>query len=388
MSKLEELIQQLCPDGVEYKELGKLSTIETGKQLNKTAMFAVGDFPVLNGGINPSGYYNLHNTEANTIAISQGGASAGYVNFMETKFWAGAHCFVVKPTNSTIDNKFLFYILKNDQEKLMNAKLGAGIPGLSKKELTTYQLPVPPLPIQQEIVNILDKFTQLQAELQAELEARCKQYEYYRNELLNFEGKDVGWKKLGEICKIGDGLHGTPIYTDSGRYYFINGNNLGGGKIKFDSNTKKVDDSTYKKYGIPFSSENTVFMSINGTIGSVCLFNNENVVLGKSVAYFNVISKCLYSKFLFYILQTKYAKEFFEQQKTGSTIKNLGLKALREFRIPIPLIEEQNRIVAILDKFDALANDPSVGLPAEIEARRKQYEYYRGNLLDFKRKEA
>lgn len=95
MNKIEELIQQFCPDGVEFKEFGKLSTIETGTQLHKTAISEIGDYPVLNGGINPSGYCNLYNTEANAIAISRGGASAGYVNFMKTKFWAGAHCFVV-----------------------------------------------------------------------------------------------------------------------------------------------------------------------------------------------------------------------------------------------------------------------------------------------------
>lgn len=386
MSKIEELIEQLCPDGVPYKELGEVCKFQRGTSITQKDV-TDGDVPVIAGGQKPSYYHNIHNREGETIAVSGSGAYAGFVSFWAIPIFM-SDSFSVNPNSEVLVTKYVYYFLKHHQERIHGTKKGSGVPHVHGSSIAKFEIPVPPLPIQQEIVNILDKFTQLQAELEEELEARRKQYEYYRNELLNFEGKEVEWKTLGEICKIGDGLHGTPIYTDSGRYYFINGNNLGGGKIKFDSNTKKVDDSTYKKYGIPFSSENTVFMSINGTIGSVCLFNNENVVLGKSVAYFNVISKCLYSKFLFYILQTKYAKEFFEQQKTGSTIKNLGLKALREFRIPIPSIEEQNRIVAILDKFDALANDPSVGLPAEIEARRKQYEYYRGKLLDFKRKEA
>lgn len=187
MSKIEDLIKELCADGVVYTDLGCIASVETGSQLNKTSMTDVGEYPVLNGGINPSGFYHLYNTDDQSIAISQGGASAGYVNFMEVKFWAGAHCFVVKPTSATIINKYLYYILKNDQKLFMNAKLGAGIPGLNKKELTGYQVPLPPLQIQQEIVRILDNFSMLEAELEAELEARKKQYEYYRNKLLTFQ---------------------------------------------------------------------------------------------------------------------------------------------------------------------------------------------------------
>ena len=206
------------------------------------------------------------------------------------------------------------------------------------------------------------------------------------NYLINNELR-VKWKTLGEICDIGDGLHGTPQYDDNGKYYFINGNNLDNGKITFDSKTKKVNDIMYNKYGISFTTKNTIFMSINGTIGSVSFFNNENIVLGKSVAYFNINTSMLKSKFLFYLFQTDFSKEYFESQKTGSTIKNLGLKALRTFQIPIPPLSEQERIVNILDKFDALvasAGSATNGIPAEINARRKQYEYYRNRLLDFK----
>ena len=124
-------------------------------------------------------------------------------------------------------------------------------------------------------------------------------------------------------------------------------------------------------------------MSINGTIGSVSFYNNEKIVLGKSVAYFNIESSELYSRYLYYFLKTDYSSNYFEAQKTGSTIKNLGLKALRGFKIPIPPLKEQERIVAILDKFDILVNDISSGLPAEIAMRNKQYEYYRELLLGF-----
>jgi type I restriction enzyme S subunit len=139
----------------------------------------------------------------------------------------------------------------------------------------------------------------------------------------------------------------------------------------------------YSKYGIEFSNKNTVFLSINGTIGSVSLYNNEKIVLGKSVAYFNIISPKILSKYLYYFLQAGYSKDYFEANKTGSTIKNLGLKALRTYKIPIPPIEEQERIVSILDKFDTLTTSITEGLPKEIELRKKQYEYYRDMLLSF-----
>ena len=189
LNKIEKLIDELCPEGVEYDELGELASIETGTQLNKTVMAEVGDYPVINGGINPSGFYHEYNTDKNSIAISQGGASAGYVNFITTKFWAGAHCFIVKPISNKIENRYLYFLLKNGQEKLQNAKLGAGIPGLNKKELQTFKIPIPPLPIQKEIVKILDNFTELEAELEAELETRRQQYEYYREQLLTFKEK-------------------------------------------------------------------------------------------------------------------------------------------------------------------------------------------------------
>ena len=155
------------------------------------------------------------------------------------------------------------------------------------------------------------------------------------------------------------------------------------GNIVFNEKTKKLNNSMFKKHGIIFTIENTVFLSINGTIGSVSFYNNEKIVLGKSVAFFNIKSSELYSKYLFYFLQTDFSKKYFEAQKTGSTIKNLGLKALRLFEIPLPPYAEQARIVAILDKFDALTNSITEGLSREIALRQQQYEYYRDLLLRF-----
>ncbi len=182
MSRIEEMIRELCPEGVEYKALGEIVSCYTGEQLNKRDMLETGNYPVMNGGIQESGFTNLYNEEENTITISQGGASAGYVNWMKCKFWLGAHCYAIHPTSEEFSNRYMYHFLKANETYIMGRKHGAGIPGLNRKEIYKLSIPVPPIAIQNEIVNILDKFT----ELEAELEARRKQYEYYRNKLLNF----------------------------------------------------------------------------------------------------------------------------------------------------------------------------------------------------------
>jgi len=142
-----------------------------------------------------------YNYNENTIIISQGGASAGFINFVTTRFYANAHCYVVLPEVNMVTNRFVFHFLKLNQVKLTEKQHGAGIPALKTGEILKLQIPIPPLPIQEEIVKILDNFTQLEAELEAELEARKKQYEYYRNEMLSF-GEEVEMKELGDIGEI------------------------------------------------------------------------------------------------------------------------------------------------------------------------------------------
>lgn len=380
MAKLDKLIQEFCPDGVEYVSLETVCQIAKGVQFNKADMSNSGSYPVINGGIGPSGYIEQYNQSENTITISQGGASAGYVNWLETKFWAGAHCYVIKAKDEVL-NRYAYHFIKSKERKLQECQYGAGIPALSKSTVASLRIPLPPLPVQQEIVRILDNFTQLTAELMAELTARRKQYEHYRDELLTF-GNEVAHVKLETLCDIGDGLHGTPQYNERGEYYFINGNNLINGTIQFSESTKHVDEAEFKKQKIVLN--NTIFMSINGTIGNVAYYNGEKVVLGKSVAYFSLISHHISKEYLYYLLQSKYANLYFEKNLTGSTIKNLGLKALREFSIPLPPLAIQIKLAKHIAVFDRLYLE----LCAEIQARQKQYEYYRDKLLSFKELEA
>ncbi|EJB96607.1 restriction endonuclease subunit S [Helicobacter pylori] len=189
--RLKALLHTLAPKGVGFRKLGEVINILKGKQLNKELLLDYGEYPVMNGGIYASGYWNEYNTDYPKIIISQGGASAGYVNYMTSKFWAGAHCYTIELNSEKLNYKFLYYFFKNSQTILMKSQFGAGIPALNKADIETLTIPIPPLEIQQEIVTILDQFsiltTDLLAGIPAEIKARKKQYEYYREKLLAFK---------------------------------------------------------------------------------------------------------------------------------------------------------------------------------------------------------
>lgn len=370
MNKIESLINKLCPNGVIHKKLGDLVKIEKGKQLNKTHLFdeyEEGLFPVINGGIAPSGYWNEYNYNENLITISQGGASAGYVNYIETKFWAGAHCYVVARVEDEIMYRYIYHFLKSKEVELQNSQVGAGIPSVSLKDINNLKVAVPPLEIQSEIVHILDSFTSLSMKLLAEKTARKKQFEYYRDSLLKFDN-NVPRIKLGDICKITSGgdvpkEHWSKEKTD---------------KYQIPIFSNGVDeDGLYGYTDVARITEPSV--SIAGR-GAGC----GNAILRKE-SYFPIIrllslvpSEKVNVDYLFYCIKT------IRFQIPRSGIPQLTVPMVSEYTIPVPSLDEQKRIVNALEKFDVLCNDLTQGLPAEIEKRQKQYEYYRDKLLSFK----
>ena len=374
MSKLKDLIAELCPNGVEFKSLGEVVNISKGVQFNKSDMQSVGSFPVINGGINPSGYIEKYNQAENTITVSQGGASAGYVNWISTKFWAGAHCYIVKPLDAVI-NRYVFHFLKSQEKNLQECQYGAGIPALSKTTIENLKIPVPPLEVQAEIVRILDTFTELTAKLTAELALRKKQYEYYRDKLLTFEDKSntiltnnkqqttnnkrVEFKTLGEIAII-----------KNGKDY----KHLGQGKIPVYGSggiMKYVDSFAYDKP--------TVLLPRKGSISNVFYVDTPfwNV---DTIYYTEIDEQKIIPKFFYHFICNLHIEKF---NTSNAARPALTQEVLNKILIPVPPLAEQERIVKILDKFDKLCNDLRAGLPAEIAARKKQYEYYRDKLLTF-----
>ena len=375
MSRIDELIAKCCPNGIECCKLEKLATIDTGKQLNKELLFDSGKYPVMNGGIYPSGRYDEYNSEKNNVAISQGGASAGYVNWMTENFWAGAHCYVLTFITDNVLKKYVYYILKNHQDEFMKSQQGAGIPSLSRKKLNELQVPVPPLAVQEEIVNILDSFTMLEAELEAELEARKKQYEHYRDELLtpeNMQG-DVNVVKLGEVATLVNGrAYKQEELLSSGKYKVLRvGNFFSSDKWYFSD--LELDDDKYCYSG-------DLLYAWSASFGAR-IWNGEKTIFHYHIWNIKPSDK-VNKKYLMYWLNSM-TQNLKNDSSHGATMMHITKQNMEQTSIPIPSLAEQERIVSILDKFDALVNDISDGLPAEINARRQQYEYYRDKLLNF-----
>ena len=414
MSKASFMEKLLDGVEVEWKALGEVCDFKNGFAF-KSSLFKEAGLPIVritnvdgkNISLADVKYFDPSDYKENTasyevnkgdILIAMSGATTGKIGFYahENPAYLNQRVGKFLPKPKILNNRYLYHYLLSKVEQIYVIAGGGAQPNLSSNALMAkIQIPIPcpdnskkSLEIQAEIVRILDAFTAMTAELTAELNLSKKQYNYYRDQLLSFEEGEVEWKTLGEMCLIGDGLHGTPTYDEHGDYFFINGNNLDSGSITFTERTKKVNGSMFEKHGIEFDADNTVFLSINGTIGNVAFYSGENIVLGKSVAFFKIKSTELNLRYLFHFLQTNFSRNYFELNKTGSTIKNLGLKALRAFNVPVPPLSDQARIVAILDKFDALTNSITEGLPREIELRQQQYEYYRDLLLSFPKPDA
>ncbi len=196
MSKLSELIGRLCPDGVEYKTLGEVCEIKTGKGITKTDATSGGKYPIISGGQTPMGSFHLYNREANCVTVSRVGAYAGFVSYIAEKFYLNDKCFSIVPQIQGISTRFLYYYLKCKEDKIKELQSKAGVPTINTTKVSSILLPIPPIEVQEEIVRILDKFTTLEAELEAELDCRKRQYQHYRDKLLTFSEIGFGGVNL------------------------------------------------------------------------------------------------------------------------------------------------------------------------------------------------
>ena len=365
MNILEEI--QSCP--VEWKELGEVCSVNKGKQLNKNLLTDDGLYPAYNGGQTYSGRTNDYNVEANTIIVSQGGASAGFVNFVETKFWANAHCYYILPDETQVNNRFVYHFLKMNQKYLMDFQHGAGIPALKSDKLTKLLIPVPPIKIQEKIVQILDKFTDYVTELTSELTSRKKQYSYYRDKLLSFEDEvyQVEWKKLDEIAENLDSKR-KPVAKggrSSGVYPYYGASGI----------VDYVDDFIFDGDFLLISEDGANLVvrktPIAFSITGKTWVNNHAHVL----KFDNMINQ----KFVNYYLNNIDLSPYI----SGAAQPKLNQQNLNNIKIPYPSLEIQSRIVQVLDNFDTVCNDLNIGLPKEIELRQKQYKYFREKLLTF-----
>lgn len=355
--------------------LSDVADVYTGKQLNKSDMSNDGLYAVMNGGIEPSGYTNNYNEEENTITISQGGASAGYVNWNSEKIWIGAHCYAIHPIKNKINNRYLYFVLKEKQEVLMQSKQGAGIPGLNRSIIQKLYIPLPHTNVQKRIVEILDSFTNLIDALNEELSLRQKQFEYYREKLLTFD--ESNYVNISSICKrIVSG--GTPKTTID-RYYQGNIPWLRTEEVDFCyvyETKKHITEEAIANSSTKMIPMNCVIIAMYGATAAKCCINKIPLCTNQACCNLEIDDTLALYKFVFYNICKEYEK--LKSLGEGSQ-NNISGQKIKDYRIPIPSLSIQKSIVEKLDAFESLISS----LKEEIALRQKQYEYYREKLLNF-----
>jgi len=386
MSKLQELIRELCPNGVVYKKLGDIAIIKNGRDYKHLGR---GNIPVYgSGGI--MSYVDAYVYEKPTVLIPRKG-SLGNVFYVDTPFWNVDTIFYTIIDTSNVLPKFLYYVLLKEQLEKLNT--AGGVPSLTQTVLNKILIPVPPPEVQEEIVKILDHFTdlaaELQVELQVELQARKEQYEYYRNKLLTFAkigAQSVTWMRMCDLFDMRNGY--TPSktnveYWENGTVPWFRMEDIRqNGRILSDS-IQHITSSAVK--GGRLFPANSFIIATTATIGEHALIIADSLA---NQRFTNLqVRKSLIDKvnikFLYYYMYIVGA--WCKNNTNVSGFASVDMKKFKKLLIPIPSISKQQRIVAILDKFEVLVNDLSQGLPAEVAAVQEQYEYYRNKLLSFSR---
>lgn len=390
MKNLETLIQELCPNGVEFVKLGDVCKISRGKVYSKKYLTEhIGEYPVYssqtaNDGI--LGKIGTYDCDGKFLTWTTDGAYAGTVFYRQGKFSVTNVCGLISCSNPILSLKFLYYWLTIEAPKHVHQ--GMGNPKLMSNQMAKIEIPLPPIDVQTEIVRILDKFTSLEAEL----DCRKRQYEYYRDKLLSFdnvEGQEVEWKKMSEVGTFirGNGLQ-KKDFTESG----VGCIHYGQIYTKFNTFTDKTltfcSENVARKL-TPVHPGDLIIACTSENVEDVCKtvawLGKEDIVTGGHACVFSHHEN---PKYIAYLLQTE---NFFQQKKKyarGVKVIDIKVADLQKITLPIPSLEEQHRIVSILDRFESLTTSLQSGLPAEIAARRQQYEHYRDKLLTFKRKGA
>ncbi len=381
MRKLEALIAELCPNGIKTTALKNVAIIKRGERVVKRDLLATGRHPVYQNCLTPMGYYNISNFPANTPFIIVGGA-AGEIGYSDVDFWAADDC-VCLSGNKNILNRYVFHFLLSRKKYIKSNVRKASIPRLSRAVIENLSIPIPPLEIQREIVRILDSFTLLTAELTAELIARKKQYEFYRDKLLT-SNQNIKKVKLGAVCTFVRGPFGGALKKEifqSNGYAVYEQQHAIYRNLDFRYYIDKNKFSELKRFAV---NSGDMIVSCSGTIG-------KTFVIPKNAPE-GVINQALLKLTPNNDLNVFYLQYFFENSISkvlngvarGGAIKNVpSVSELKSIEIPLPPLDVQKKLVNVLDNFEAICTDLNIGLPAEIEARQKQYEYYRDLLLTF-----
>ena len=403
MAKLDELIQELCPDGVEYKAIGELITRSREKAKDYpyiTTVYAVSNtqglvcsYEYRENEIHSEDTSNYLVVQPQMFVYNPARLNIGSIAYLQDNAGLVSPMYVVfSVNNDLILNEYLFTLIRTP--KIMNkicsmVETGARF-RFDFSRWDNVLIPVPPLEIQEKIMSYLNKFKEYSAELTAELTARKKQYEYYRDALLTFDDT-VPMVKVGYVATVTKlaGFEFTKYvnYSDEGNIIALRGLNVKNGALDL-SDVKYIDTSDLSKLNRSKLHIGDMLFTYVGTIGQVALIDREDkYYLAPNVALIRSTNKQLLPEYMKYYFQSNtFWNTQINRLLQTSSMKNIPMEKIRKFEIHLPPLEEQERIVSILDRFDALCNDISIGLPAEIEARKKQYEHYRDMLLTFKEK--
>jgi len=382
---IDRLVAELCSDGVEYRPLGEIADIGTGKSDKKDAQES-GQYPfyVRSKTILRSSKYLYDET---AIVIPGEGGVGEIFHFVSGKYDLHQRAYRVSFTVDEMNPKFGYYYISSFFKEYINRHaVEATVKSIRKPMLVKFEVPVPPLEVQEAIVEILDKFTNLEAELEAELEARTLQYEYYRDSL--FEALDCPRVPLGSFARLvrGSGMPKTD-FSESG----VGAIHYGQIYTKFGTATAEViahvPEEKAKKLAV-VNPGDVIVANTSENLEDVCKavawVGDSDIVTGGHATVIKAPEQN--AKFISYYMATGQFNKDKRRHAFGTKVIDVAPKNLAKIEFPLPSLEEQQRIVDILDRSAALPASLSEGLPAELAARRSQYEYYRDQLLTFPRK--
>ena len=416
MSKIFDLINELCPKGVEFRELGEVGYFYGGlngktkddfvKHGNVKYITYMNVFSNLSIDLNALEFVKIENNERQNLVAygdvlftgssetrNECGFSSVLTKKPEEPIYLNSFCFGFRLNDlSLFEPEFLKYIFRSKFLRAQIIKTANGVTrfNISKTKFQKIKLPVPPLEVQREIVRILDCFTLLTAELTAELTARKKQYEFYRDHLLNFDKiqEKIEWMTIENIFIMKNGY--TPSkankdFWENGTIPWFRMEDIReNGRVLSDS-IQKITPQAVK--GGKLIPKNSIIVATTATIGEHALAIADSFLMNQRFTSFTIrelLKDKLDAKFVFYYFFK--ICEWCKQNTNSSSFPSVDMAKLKNVKFPIPPKLIQRKIVEILDKFDTLVSSISDGLPREIELRRKQYEYYRDLLLNFKEK--
>ena len=396
MTVLDELIQELCPNGVEFRKVKEVYQRIKGTPITAGKMKEIenpqGEIKIFAGGrtvINAKekDIPNANITRVPAVLVqSRGVIDAIYYDkpfTFKNEMWAYT-------ADEPVSVKFLYYVLKNNMDYFRSAAAGMGsLPQISLPVTESFVIPVPPLPVQREIVSILDNFTELTEELTEELTARKQQYAYYRDKLLTFENF-TEWRTLDDvIVSLNTGLNPRQFFklnSDDAHNYYVTIREIQNGTIVVSDKTDRINDDALRLCNNRSNLEvGDVLFSGTGTIGETAVISEPptNWNIKEGIYVIKPRKEVLHSRYLMYILRTDALRSAIFKKVAGGTVKSIPMAEMRNLRVPVPSLKIQKRLVEVLDNFDSICTDLNIGLPAEIEARQKQYEFYRDQLLTF-----